>query len=85
MSGQERRQYFRINQKIALELKPVEESETLVPPVPRQFDVSANFLLLSELQEMDTESQILLRRLSEKDAQLGSFLSIMHNLSLIHI
>ncbi|MDF2180812.1 hypothetical protein [Neptuniibacter sp. CAU 1671] len=79
MSGQERRQYFRINQKIALELKQVEEADTAVPPIPRQFDVSPNFLLLSELQEMDTESQLLLRRIAEKDAQLGSFLTIMHN------
>ncbi|MFW1677801.1 PilZ domain-containing protein [Pontibacter sp. JAM-7] len=78
MSEQDRRQYFRINQKVALELKSTNEDDTHMPPLPRQFDVSPNFLLLSELQEMDTESQLLLRRITEKDSQLGSFMASIH-------
>lgn len=79
MSEQDRRQYFRIDQRVSLELKVISEAEIDIHPNPTQFDVSPNFLLLSELQEMDAESSHLLRKISEKDNNISSLLKIMHN------
>ncbi|MDO6595061.1 PilZ domain-containing protein [Neptuniibacter sp. 1_MG-2023] len=79
MQEQDRRQYFRIDQRVSLELKVIDESEIEHHPSPTQFGVSPNFLLLSELQEIDTQSQHLLRKISEKDSNVASFLQIMHD------
>jgi c-di-GMP-binding flagellar brake protein YcgR len=79
MSEQDRRQYFRIDQRVSLELKVISEAEIDAHPNPTQFDVSPNFLLLSELQEMDTQSSHLLRKIAEKENNIASFLQIMHN------
>jgi len=78
MQEQDRRQYFRIDQHVSLELQVVTEDEINQHPSPTQFDVSPNFLLLSELLEMDAESSHLLRKIAEKDNNTASFLRIMH-------
>ncbi len=78
MQDQDRRQYFRIDQEVSLELKVISEQEMLSHPNPSQFDVSPNFLLLSQLQEMDSESSHLLRKIAEKDSNIASFLKILH-------
>lgn len=79
MQEQDRRQYFRIEQRVSLELKTVTEDEIANHPSPSQFDVSPNFLLLSQLQEMDAESSHLLRKIAEKDNNIASFLRIVHD------
>jgi len=79
MQEQDRRQYFRIDQRVSLELKVIAESEIGHHPSPTQFGVSPNFLLLSELQEIDSQSHHLLRKISEKDSNVASFLQIMHD------
>lgn len=77
MKADERRQYFRIEQRVSLELKIISESEISEHPSPTQFDVSPNFLLLSQLQEMEAESSHLLRKIAEKDSNISSFLKIV--------
>lgn len=79
MQEQDRRQYFRIDQRVSLELKVISESEIDAHPNPTQFDVSPNFTLLSELQEMDSQSSQLLRKVSEKDTNIASLLKVMHD------
>ncbi|WP_286238411.1 PilZ domain-containing protein [Neptuniibacter halophilus] len=79
MQEDDRRQYFRIEQRVSLELKEISESEITSQPSPTQFDVSPNFLLLSQLQEMDTDSSHLLRKIAEKDSNIAAFLRIMHD------
>lgn len=79
MQEQDRRQFFRIDQHISLELKVISADEISDHPQPSQFGVSPNFLLLSELQQMDASSSQLLRKISEKDSNLAAFLQIMHD------
>ncbi|WP_299179046.1 PilZ domain-containing protein [uncultured Neptuniibacter sp.] len=79
MQEEDRRQYFRIEQRVSLELKVVSDDEISTHPTPTQFDVSPNFLLLSQLQEMDAESNHLLRKIAEKDNNTASFLRIVHD------
>ncbi|MGH1462633.1 MAG: PilZ domain-containing protein [Neptuniibacter sp.] len=79
MQEQDRRQFFRIDQHISLELKVISSDEISDHPQPNQFDVSPNFLLLTELQQMDAASSQLLRKISEKDNNLSSFLQIIHD------
>ena len=86
MQDQDRRQFFRIDQHISLELKVISESEISDHPKPSQFGVSPNFLLLSELQQMDSASAQLMRKVTEKDPTLASVLNIMndrHNQTII--
>lgn len=78
MNGDDRRKYFRIEQRVSLELKIIPESEIAEHPSPTQFEVSPNFLLLSQLQEMETESSHLLRKIAEKDSNTAAFLQIVH-------
>ena len=79
MQEQDRRKYFRIDQRVSLELKVIAEDEISDHPSPSQFGVSPNFLLLCELQEMDSASSHLLRKIAEKDNNIASFLSVMHD------
>lgn len=79
MQDQDRRQFFRIDQHISLELKVISESEISDHPKPSQFGVSPNFLLLSELQQMDSASAQLMRKVTEKDPTLASVLNIIND------
>ncbi len=78
MQDQDRRQFFRIDQHISLELKVISESEISDHPKPSQFGVSPNFLLLSELQQMDSANAQLMRKVTEKDPTLASVLNIIN-------
>lgn len=79
MQAQERRQYFRIDQRVSLELKVVSEQEIANHPDPTQFDVSPNFLLLTELQALDTDTNHLLRKIAEKDNNIAALFRVMHS------
>lgn len=79
MQDQDRRQFFRIDQHISLELKVISESEISDHPKPSQFGVSPNFLLLSELQQMDSANAQLMRKVTEKDPTLASLLNSMND------
>lgn len=78
MQEQDRRKFFRIDHQVSIELKKITEEELSTNPKPVQFEVSPYFLLLSQLQDLDTEGEHLLRKISEKDTTISSFLQLMH-------
>ncbi len=80
MNGDDRRKYFRIEQRVSLEFKVITEADiTEQHPSPTQFEVSPNFLLLSQLQKMEAESSDLLQKIAEKDSDIAAFLELTHS------
>lgn len=79
MSNQDvddRREYYRIEDMIALDFSPLSEAEALSgDPL---HDNSPLFNLLSDLNLMDIESQHLLRPISERDRTLANYLKVMN-------
>ncbi|MEH6575757.1 MAG: PilZ domain-containing protein [Amphritea sp.] len=76
---QERRQFFRINEHISLDYQEISEEEMQQSPQPTQFEVTPYFTLLTQLQELDADSTFLLRKISQKDPTIGSFLEIINS------
>lgn len=72
IDDEDRREYYRIEDQIALEISPLSAAEALEPELLQ--DDSPLFNLLSELHLSDFESQHLLRQLSDKDRTLAAFL-----------
>ncbi|MFG0322098.1 PilZ domain-containing protein [Pseudomonas putida] len=72
LDEEDRREYYRIEDRIALQISPLSAAEALEPDVLQ--DDSPLFNLLSELHLSDFESQHLLRQLSDKDRTLAAFL-----------
>ncbi len=72
LDEEDRREYYRIEDRIALEISPLSAAEALEAELLQ--DDSPLFNLLSELHLSDFESQHLLRQLSEKDRTLAAFL-----------
>ena len=68
----DRREYYRIEDQIALQISPLSVAEALEPEVLQ--DASPLFNLLSELHLSEFESQHLLRQISERDRNLAAFL-----------
>ena len=75
---QERRQYFRINQHVSLDYKLISEAEMKQSQLPTQFEVSPFFMLLTHLQELDTDTSYLLRKVAQKDPTLAAVLEIIN-------
>ncbi|MGF6393646.1 hypothetical protein QFZ86_002557 [Pseudomonas plecoglossicida] len=76
LDEEDRREYYRIEDRIALEISPLSAAEALDPELLQ--DDSPLFNLLSELHLSDFESQHLLRQLSEKDRTLAAFLRVQN-------
>ncbi|MGH8379481.1 PilZ domain-containing protein [Pseudomonas sp.] len=72
LDEEDRREYYRIEDRIALEISPLSAAEALGPDLLQ--DDSPLFNLLSELHLSEFESQHLLRQLSDKDRTLAAFL-----------
>ena len=72
----DRREYYRIEDTIALEFRPLKQGETAAggsaDGAPELFD------LLSELHLMDFESQHLLRHIHERDRPLANYLKVIN-------
>lgn len=69
-----RRQYFRIVDRVSIEISKIETNQQLVD----KFSLNPEFGLMSEFQLLDVESKHLLRALSDKDKNLGQFLKLMN-------
>jgi len=70
---EDRREYYRIEDMIALEILPPEGPATIAGDgAPRQFD------LLDELHQMDFEAQYLLRQISEQNRTLANYLKVQN-------
>jgi len=76
MNDADRRQFFRINQQVAMELSLVTE-DSLRHTGPAHFDVSPSFSLICELQDCEAESQLLLHKIAEKDRHIAEYLRLM--------
>ena len=72
LDEEDRREYYRIEDTIALEIRPLSAPEALGQEVLQ--DASPLFNLLSELHLSEYESQHLLRQISERDRPLAAFL-----------
>ena len=76
LDEEDRREYYRIEDTIALEIRPLSAPEAAGQEVLQ--DASPLFNLLSELHLSEFESQHLLRQLSEKDRTLAAFLRVQN-------
>ena len=72
----DRREYYRIEDTIALEFHPLSGPEALAQDVLH--DPSPLFNLLSELHLLDYESQHLQRQISGRDRTLADYLKIIN-------
>ncbi|MCS3835971.1 hypothetical protein HNR03_000551 [Pseudomonas sp. JAI111] len=72
LDEEDRREYYRIEDMIALEIRPLSAPEAAGQEVLQ--DASPLFNLLSELHLSEFESQHLLRQISERDRNLAAFL-----------
>ena len=76
LDEEERREYYRIDDMIALQIKSLSAPEAASKEV--LLDDSPLFNLLSELHLSEFEAQHLLRQLSEKDRTLAAFLKVQN-------
>ncbi len=72
LDEEDRREYYRIEDMIALEIRPLSAPEAAGQEVLQ--DASPLFNLLSELHLSEFESQHLLRQISERDRAISAFL-----------
>jgi len=72
----DRREYYRIEDTIALEFSLLSGAEAYASDVLH--DTSPLFNLLSDLHLMDFESQHLLRHISERDRPLANYLKVIN-------
>ena len=72
LDEEDRREYYRIEDRIALEISPLSAADALGSDLLQ--DDSPLFNLLSELHLSEFETQHLLRQLSDKDRTLAAFL-----------
>ncbi|RTE65717.1 PilZ domain-containing protein [Amphritea opalescens] len=77
--NQERRQYFRINGKVAVDYKIITKDEMRHGRLPSQFQVSPFFLLLNQLQEYSRDSSYHLRKIAQKEPMIATYLELMNN------
>ena len=75
LDEEERREYYRIEDSVALEINRIAGSGA--GDEHAQHDTSTLFDLLSELHVAEFESQHLLRQMDERDRTLNSFLKAM--------
>lgn len=73
---EDRREYYRIDDTIALDFTPLAGAEALARD--ELHDSSPLFNLLSDLHLMDFESQHLLRHISERDRTLANYLKVIN-------
>ncbi len=72
LDEEDRREYYRIDDRIALEITPLSAADAAGTDLLQ--DASPLFNLLSELHLSEFESQHLLRQLNDSDRTLGNFL-----------
>lgn len=74
----DRRQFFRINQQIAMEIRLLADDQ-LPATTASQFEVSPSFSVVCDLYAQETEAQMLLHRIGQKDPSLAQYLQLMSN------
>ena len=74
--SQERRQFYRVEKDVALEVQRVSADEAKHSLQPAQFEVSPYFELLSEVQEIDKLQADLLHQISDANPLLVKLFSL---------
>ncbi len=75
--SQERRNYFRLQDRVAIEIKPLDAERALDPAAPLADAGTRRFRLISELESLNAETQSLLSAISQRDPQMARFLRLM--------
>lgn len=71
---QDRRQFYRIDHPVVLDYQVVDETDVATSSQPYQFNVSPYFLLQSQLAEIDSDCQHLIRKIAESTPQMAAYL-----------
>ncbi|WP_293265878.1 PilZ domain-containing protein [Neptunomonas sp.] len=74
--SQERRQFYRVEKNVALEVQKVTPEEAEQSSKPAQFEVSPYFELLSDVQEIDKQQTDLLVQLYESQPLLAKLFTL---------
>lgn len=72
----ERRQFFRIEKDVALEVSLVSQQEADHSTLPTQFEVSPYFSLLTDLRILDAEYHTLIQQLAEENPTLAALFNL---------
>ncbi len=70
----ERRSYFRVDDKVLLRYKPVDESCALANIIPTAFKEDPSYSLMRELQSIDQDNAKYLRAIGEHSRDLEAYL-----------
>lgn len=73
-ADQDRREYFRVEDRVILRYQPVPAEAVGYTPAERHFDNSEIFELLRDLRQIDQEHNNVLRGLAEQNRELGVYL-----------
>lgn len=76
LDEEERREYYRIEDRMALEITPLSGAEASSEELLQ--DASPLFNLLTELHLSEFESQHLLRQISERDRSVAAYLKVLN-------
>ena len=74
----ERRDYFRIEDKVQLRYTAIDESSALANTVPREFREDLGYSLIRELQRIDREHSVQLRTIAEENRDLEIYLKAIN-------
>lgn len=81
---QENRAFFRIQDQVILEFVEIDEATMLDDSIESPLQVAPSFYLLNELHSIDTENNVLLHAIAEKNRDIGTYLkSINQKIELI--
>jgi len=74
--GQERRQFYRVEKDVALEVEVVSLEEVSRSIQPSQFEVSPYFELLAEVQELDKQQQDLIASIAQSHPEIAALFNL---------
>lgn len=74
MSDIERRDFYRLEDRVHLIRKPLEKHLISDDPYGHQYDIPRQALLISQLQAIDNDNRDLLRQVGDYNRALGSYL-----------
>ena len=74
---QERRNYFRLQDRVAIEIRSLEPARALDPAAPLADEGTRRFSLISELEALNAESQSIITAISQRDPSLSRYLRLL--------
>ncbi len=74
----DRREYFRVEDRVILRFQPVSAEAVGYTPAERHFDNSEIFELLRDLRQIDQEHNSVLRGIAEQNRELGVYLKSLN-------